>query len=289
MPCGKFFLDMGQRTLIMGILNITPDSFSDGGRFLESSDAVDHAEKMIKEGADIIDIGGESSRPFSDPVTVEEEIRRVIPVIDALADKISVPISIDTTKSEVARKAIEAGASIINDISALQMDKRMADVAAECHVPVILMHMKGSPQTMQEKPYYDDPVKEVKSFLEDSVNDAVKRGIAKERIIVDPGIGFGKTFDHNLILLKCLKEFESLDIPILVGASRKAFIRSILKDITGSEDEKDALRIIDAGTQTAVAASILNGAHIVRVHDVAGAYLTARVADAIKIGQITSS
>lgn len=282
LSCGKFSLNLGKRTLIMGILNTTPDSFSDGGHFFNSKDAIRHAETMIQEGADIIDIGGESSRPFSEPVPVDEELRRVIPVIQALSGAISVPISIDTTKSVVARKAIEAGASIVNDISSLKMDPHMADVVRDFDVPVILMHMKGSPKTMQENPHYDDPVAEIKSFLETVVETAEKRGIKRTQIIVDPGIGFGKTFDHNLILLKHLKEFKTLSLPILVGASRKAFIRNLVKEIPGSRDELENLRLIDTGTQAATATAILNGAHIVRVHDVAKAFVTAMIVDAIK-------
>lgn len=283
-PCGRFTLDLGKRTLIMGVLNITPDSFSDGGRFFNGADAIRQAERLIAEGADILDIGGESSRPFSEPVSLEEELRRVLPVIEAISRKITVPISIDTTKAGVARAALLSGASIVNDISALRMDPRMADVVSEFDCPLILMHMKGSPKTMQENPHYDDPVGEIKSFLERAVEGAEKKGIGRARIIVDPGIGFGKSFDHNLTLLKNLKAFETLGLPLLVGASRKAFIRNLVQEISSKEDEVEALRMIDTGTQAATAAAILNGAHIVRVHDVRMAAATARVIDAIKKG-----
>ena len=281
MACGRFTLEMGCRTLIMGILNVTPDSFSDGGRFFKLADALAQAEKMVQEGADIIEIGGESTRPFSDPVSVEEEINRVVPVIEHLAKHISVPISIDTTKSMVAEKAVAAGASIINDVSAMKMDPHMADVVADTGVPVILMHMKGTPKTMQADPHYDDPVAEIMAYLDETVNDAVTRGIDRANIIIDPGIGFGKTFAHNLTLLNRLGEFDALGLPILVGASRKAFIRTILKDYLSSESE-NSLAVIDAGSQAVLTLAVSNGAHIVRVHDVAGACYAAKVADAVK-------
>ena len=281
MACGRFTLEMESRTLIMGILNVTPDSFSDGGHFFKLEDALAHAENMIQDGADIIDIGGESTRPFSDPVSVDEELNRVIPVIEHLAKRISVPISIDTTKSVVAEKAVAAGAAIINDVSAFNTDPRMADVVAQTGVPVILMHMKGTPKTMQANPHYDDPVAEIMAYINQTVSDAVKKGIDRNRIIIDPGIGFGKTFEHNLTLLNRLGEFNALGLPILVGASRKAFIRTILKDYLSSQS-KVPLGVIDAGSQAVVALAVSNGAHIVRVHDVAGACYAARVADAVK-------
>ena len=283
-PCGRFSLDMGSRTLIMGILNVTPDSFSDGGWFFNERDAISHAERMIEAGADVLDIGGESSRPFSEPVSPEEELRRVIPVIKTISEKVPVPISIDTTKSVVARAALDAGASIVNDISALRMDPDMTGVVREFGCPVVLMHMKGSPKTMQENPHYDDPVEEIKSFLKKAILEAETKGIDRSRVIVDPGVGFGKSFAHNLTLINHLKTFESLGVPILVGASRKAFIRNLLKEISYGENEKEALRIIDTGTQAATAAAILNGANIVRVHDVRMAAATVKVIDAIKKG-----
>lgn len=280
--CRNTILECGKRTLIMGILNVTPDSFSDGGKYLDKNDAVLQAEKMISEGADIIDIGGESSRPFSDPVSLEEELKRVIPVIEHLSGKISVPISVDTTKSEVAEKAIAAGASIVNDISAFRVDPEMVDVIVKYQVPVILMHMKGSPKTMQENPQYDHLIPEIIDFLKDTVDRAVEKGVKRDSIIVDPGIGFGKTFDHNLMILKHLREFESLDVPILVGSSRKAFIRNILKDKIKEDFRDQDLHVVEGGTQVTVSVSILNGAHIVRVHDVASTFSTVKVIDAIK-------
>ena len=279
--CGGHALSLGARTCIMGILNVTPDSFSDGGSFFTTDAAVAHGEKLVEDGADIIDIGGESSRPFSDAVSVEEEDRRVVPVIERLSKRISIPISIDTTKAAVAIQAIEAGASIINDIGALRTDNNMAAVAAKCGVPVILMHMKGNPKTMQVAPVYDDLINEVKKFLENAINTAEKNGISRSKIIIDPGIGFGKTVEHNLLLINHLHEFTSLDVPILIGPSRKSFIRNILFG-KPAKDIKADIPALETGTQAAVAAAVLHGAHIVRVHDVAGTYKTIKIIDAIK-------
>jgi len=267
--------------LVMGVLNVTPDSFSDGGIFFNFDDAVAHGEKLVNDGADIIDIGGESTRPFSDPVTVEEEIQRVVPVIEKLSKRVSIPISIDTTKAKVAKRALEAGASIVNDIGALRLDTDMASVVSEFGVPVILMHMLGTPKTMQDLPEYGDLIKEIKSFLSDAIKRAEKSKIPKTHIIIDPGIGFGKTVDHNLFLIKNLHEFSSLNVPILIGSSRKAFIRKILKGETDQDISPD-LPMVETGTQASIAAAILNGAHIVRVHDVANTCATVKIADAIK-------
>jgi len=265
----------------MGIINVTPDSFSNGGDFYRFEAALSHGIKFYEEGADIVDIGGESTRPFSEKVGVEEEIRRVVPVIDALAKKIPIPISIDTTNATVAQQAIEAGASIINDISALRFDPAMAEVAAEYQVPVILMHMKGTPKNMQVDPMYDNLIAEIRQFLSDAVNDAERKGIGRSHLIIDPGIGFGKTLQQNLTLLNNLHEFRSLDTPILVGPSRKAFIRNLLKDKTEKDiDPKQSN--VEIGTQAAVTAAVLNGAHIVRVHNVANTCATLKIVDAIK-------
>ena len=280
--CGNYSLSFGKKTIIMGVLNVTPDSFSDGGRFADFDDAVLHVKEMIEAGADIIDIGGESSRPFSDPVPIEEEIQRVVPIVEHLSKKISVPISVDTTKAMVAEKSILAGASIINDISALKQDPDMVSVVSKYQVPVVLMHMKGMPKTMQENPVYDDLISEIIGFLKDAVDHAVKNGVKRENIILDPGIGFGKTFDHNLMILNQLQKFEVLDAPILIGSSRKAFIRNILKERIKKDFRNEDLHIVESGTQATVAASVLNGAHIVRVHDVAATYATVKVIDAIK-------
>ncbi len=278
---GKHRLVLGKGTCIMGILNVTPDSFADGGKFFTLDDAVAQGQKLFEDGADILDIGGESTRPFSAAVSVEEEIRRVVPVIEKLARRISIPISIDTTKATVARRALEAGASIINDVSALRLDHEIADVAAEYSVPVILMHMLGTPKTMQIDPTYDDLIEEIKAFLKNAMNQAEKKGIAKSKIIIDPGIGFGKTVEHNLLLIKHLHEFKTLDVPILIGSSGKAFIRNILKDKTVKDINPD-LAVVETGTQASVAASVLNGAHIVRVHNVSNTRATIKIIDAIK-------
>lgn len=270
-------LKLGANTCIMGILNVTPDSFSDGGRFFKMTQAVDRAFEMVEEGADIIDIGGESTRPYSDEVSLEEELKRVIPVIERLAKEISVPISVDTYKAEVARQALDAGAGIVNDISAMEMDDNMARVVAEYKVPVILMHMLGNPRNMQDNPRYEDPVREICDYLDAVIQKAEKQGIPKSMIIADPGIGFGKTMEHNYTLLKRLDEFSVLDVPILVGSSRKAFIRNTVS--TGKDSDPQA---IETGTQATVSASILAGAHIVRVHDVASTLATVKVIDALK-------
>ena len=276
----NYSLELGRQTCIMGVVNVTPDSFSDGGKFFNSAAAVAQGEKLAAEGAAIIDIGGESTRPFSDPISDEEEIRRVVPVIEKLAQSISIPISIDTTKAAVAQRALKAGASLINDVSALRFDPKLAAVAAEFDAPIILMHMLGEPKSMQVEPRYDNLIEEIRKFLEGAVEKAQNLGISRSKIIVDPGIGFGKTIGHNLLLIKHIQAFTSLDAPILIGASRKSFIRKILK----SEHEKDLLPdlpIVETGSQAVVAAAILNGAHIVRVHDVANTVATVKILDAI--------
>lgn len=277
---GSHRLTLGNTTRIMGIVNVTPDSFSDGGLFFNPDSAVAHGEKLVEEGADILDIGGESTRPFSEPVTEEEEIRRVIPVIEKLSKRISIPISIDTTKAVVAKHAIDAGAAIINDVSALHSDEKIAEVAAKYDVPLILMHMKGTPENMQISPHYDNLLGEIKNYLKDAAEKAVKYGVDKAKIIIDPGIGFGKTIEHNLMIIKNLSELAELDSPILIGVSRKAFIRKILKNKTNNElKPKDPAA--ETGTQAAVAAAIFAGANIVRVHDVASTVSTVRIIDAI--------
>ena len=273
---GKHRLTFGTRPLIMGILNVTPDSFSDGGRFFSTRDAVSQAEKMVREGADIIDIGGESTRPFSEAVSEAEEIRRVIPVVEALAHHVKIPISIDTTKAAVAGHALNAGASIINDISALRADPALAEVAAASGVPTILMHMKGTPGDMQVSPTYDDLFGEIYAFLEQAVATAKKRGIQRSKIIIDPGIGFGKTVRHNLLLLKYLANFKTMGLPVLIGPSRKAFVRKLLKP-DHLTDIDPQLPMVETGTQAAVAVAALNGADIVRVHNVAGTLATLKI------------
>lgn len=281
LQCGSHVLELGEKTAIMGILNVTPDSFSDGGRFFQKESALARAEKMIEEGADILDIGGESSRPFSDPVPAEEEIRRVIPVIEYLAGKVSVPISIDTTKAEVARRALEAGASIVNDISALRFDPDMGRVAAEQNAVTVLMHMKGSPKTMQVNPAYDDLMGEILAFLKDAADRAVNAGINPGRIIADPGIGFGKTMDHNLQIINESDKFLELGVPVMVGPSRKAFIRKLFSPAFNRELEPDSPET-ECGTQAAVAAAAIKGVHIIRVHNVADTRTTLLMADALR-------
>ncbi len=276
-------LELGFRTCIMGILNVTPDSFSDGGRFFSLDAALSRAEAMIGDGADIIDIGGESSRPFSAPVDAEEETARVLPVIEHLAGKIRVPISVDTTKAVVARRAMDAGAAIINDISALRLDPEMGGVAAKTGALVILMHMRGSPKTMQVDPRYDDLIGEIYDFLETAVKKGEAAGIPRSNLIVDPGIGFGKTVSHNLELVGNAHRFLPLGVPVLIGPSRKAFIRNLLAGESRLADENEATHeMVETGTQAAVSAAILAGAHIVRVHDVARTRATATIIDALK-------
>ena len=278
---GKHRLDLGKRTCIMGVLNITPDSFSDGGKFFSLDVAVAQGYKLFEDGADILDIGGESTRPFSDPVSEEEEIRRVVPVIEKLSKRIPIPISIDTTKAGVAEQAIKAGASMINDVSSLRFDPKMASIAVDYAVPVILMHMLGNPKTMQIEPTYDDLIGEIKAFFENAIGQAENKGVSRSKIIIDPGIGFGKTVGHNLLLIQRLHEFKTLKVPIMIGTSRKAFIRKLLKNNTGEEINADAA-IVESGTQASVAAAILNGAHLVRVHNVANTLATVKITDAIK-------
>jgi dihydropteroate synthase len=278
--CGPKVLELGRRSAVMGIVNVTPDSFSDGGHFFNDDAAVEHGQRLSAAGADIIDIGGESTRPFSDPVSIEEELRRVVPVIEALAARIQVPISIDTTKAAVAKGALDAGATIINDVSALRADPEMAPLAAEYGAPVVLMHMLGEPKTMQLAPVYDDLIVEIRQFFEEALQRASAAGIARDKLVIDPGIGFGKTREHNLLLIKNLSAFEALEVPILIGPSRKAFIRKILTPEGGKEVGADQ-PIVEIGTQATVAAAVLNGAHIVRVHNVAGTVATLKIIDAI--------
>jgi dihydropteroate synthase len=277
----RFRLELGSTACIMGILNTTPDSFSDGGKFNTLEAALAQGRGLVEAGAHILDIGGESSRPFAQPVSEQEEMDRTIPVIEALASEIEVPISIDTVKPAVARAALNAGAAIINDISAFEKDPAMADLAAETAAPVILMHMKGTPETMQINPSYDDLMGEITGYLEERVAFAVEKGVAKDKIILDPGIGFGKTVDHNLVLIKELHRLTDMGFPVLMGPSRKSFIQNILTQTTKKEAGPDDPRT-EYGTLAAVAASLMNGAHIVRVHDVDTVASFTRIIDAIR-------
>lgn len=278
-------LEFGEKPLIMGIVNITPDSFSDGGVFLGPEAAITHGENLAAQGADILDIGGESTRPFAESVTLEEELRRVIPVIEALAKRVSIPISIDTTKSEVARRAIEAGAAMVNDISAFRMDPKMADIVRDYGVPVIIMHMLGTPKTMQLAPTYKNLIEEVRFFLENAIQYAEKKGIGRDRIIIDPGIGFGKTSIHNLFLIKHVDKLKSIGCPILIGPSRKAFIRHLLNEQDGG-DPSPIAPIVETGTQAVVAVSALNGADILRVHNVVNTRATLKLIMAIQTASL---
>ncbi|MGZ4188331.1 MAG: dihydropteroate synthase [Actinomycetota bacterium] len=250
---------LSERAHVMGILNVTPDSFSDGGRYFDVEAALKQGIALADDGADLIDVGGESTRPGADPVETAEEIRRVVPVIEALADAVSVPISIDTMKAEVARAALDAGAAVVNDVSAGRFDPSLLRLVADRGAPVVLMHMLGEPRTMQQNPTYRDVVAEVAAFLDARASDARATGIAPDRIVVDPGFGFGKTPAHNLVLLKELRRFTELGHAVLVGTSRKSFIGATL-------DLPIEQRL--EGTAATVALAIANGAAIVRVHDV---------------------
>ncbi len=276
---GKHTLELGRKSLIMGVLNVTPDSFSDGGHYFTREQAIKQALDLVADGADIIDIGGESTRPYAEKVSLEQEMERVIPVIEELGRIINIPISIDTYKAKVAEAAVKAGASIINDISALRFDPEMGSVVKEAGVPVILMHMKGTPGNMQDNPVYNDLMGEIITFFNEAVDNAVKTGIEKDMIILDPGIGFGKSFSHNLMIIRDFQKLADLGLPLLLGSSRKAFIGKIL-------DKPPEQR--DTGTMATVAAGILNGAHIVRVHNCRMAKETVKVIDAIIAGKALS-
>ena len=268
-------LRYGERTLVMGVLNVTPDSFSDGGQFFSLAGALAHAEQMIDEGADIIDIGGESTRPGSNFVTEEEELCRVIPVIERLAN-LSAPISIDTTKPEVARIALQAGAEIVNDVSGLRFDQTIAEVAAAAQAGLVLMHSRGTPKDMQQMPPMEDAINDVIAGLQESITLAQQCGVARENIAIDPGIGFGKTVEQNLELIVGLNQIarELPDMPVLIGTSRKSFLGKLLNG--APSDER-----LNATTATLVAA-VLHGAHIVRVHDVKSAVEALKITDAIR-------
>ena len=267
MLIGEKVFELGSQTIVIGILNVTPDSFSDGGEFDSVSRAVEHAKQMVVDGADIIDIGGESTRPDAKTITLDEEMNRVIPVIEEIVKKVDVPLSIDTYKSKIAEKALDLGVNMVNDITALQGDKKLVNVVAGCDVPIVLMHMKGNPRNMQKNPVYDDVVKEIIGFLKERAEYAMFNDIKKENIIVDPGIGFGKRtgrgVEDNCEILGRLSEFKTLGFPIMVGASRKTFIGNICGG-------KTPLPVTDRleGSLAAATIAVANGADIVRVHDV---------------------
>jgi len=267
--------------LIMGVVNVTPDSFSDGGRFFEAQSALAQARALAAAGADILDIGGESTRPYADPVPLEEELRRVIPVIQTLAGEVNLPISIDTYKAPVARAALEAGAAVINDISALRFDPEMAPLAAAYQVPVILMHMHGTPRDMQVEPHYHDLLGEIKDFFKERLEFAASQGISRDLLVLDPGIGFGKTFQHNLEILNHLDVFLDLGCPLLVGPSRKAFIGHILGLPNGE--------VRDIGTLAALGMAVMRGARLVRTHNAEFASQFLTVLTAIQTGELPAA
>ena len=264
--------EFGSKVLVMGILNVTPDSFSDGGRFFSNSSIAAQIDTMVESGADIIDVGGESTRPFAEPVSIEDELTRVLPAIRMIRQRSPIPISIDTTKAEVAGKALDEGADIINDISALRFDRNMIGLVRESGVPVIIMHMQGTPSDMQVDPHYDDVVAEIKNFFKERLAWAAENGVPGKRIVIDPGIGFGKTVGHNLSILKRLAEFSELGCPVLIGHSRKAFIGKLL----GTEVDKR-----DAATAAVSALCAMKGVSILRVHDVKMTVEAVRLAEAI--------
>jgi len=264
---------LGERTLVMGVLNITPDSFSDGGLFLDTHAAVARALDLERAGADILDIGGESTRPGSEGISAAEELQRILPVLGKLRGQLTIPISLDTSKSEVADAAADSGVEILNDVTALRADPRLPEVAHRRGLPLILMHMRGEPRTMQKRPFARNVMRDVASSLRHAVAVARRAGVAKSQIVLDPGIGFGKSTAQNFELLARLPELARLGFPLMVGTSRKGFIGKILGDVVPSERMW--------GTAATVTASILGGAHIVRVHDVAEMVQVARVADAV--------
>jgi dihydropteroate synthase len=270
-------LELGERTLVMGVLNVTPDSFSDGGKFLDPQSAIEHALEMERAGADLLDIGGESTRPGSAETSAETELARILPVLEGLHGTLKIPIAVDTRKSQVAEAAIIAGAQIINDVSGLRFDPRLAEVAHRRGVSLILMHMRGEPATMQKGPFARDVMKDVVQRLRASIRKARAAGVRKSQIVIDPGIGFGKSFEQNYELLRKLPELAKLGYPLLVGTSRKGFLGATLARNGKPAPPEERLW----ATAATVTACILDGAHIVRVHDVAEMAQVARVADCL--------
>ena len=268
-------LELGEKTVVCGILNITPDSFFDGGLYNNKRKAIERARQLVHEGAEMLDIGGASSRPGADPVAADEERKRIMPVLEALVDEVDILISVDTYRSQIAKEALEIGVDIINDITSLGEDPDMAYVVAESGAGMVLMHMQGSPSTMQKNPKYDDVIAEISSFLQEAFNTAAASGIDKDKIAIDPGIGFGKRPEHNLEIIRRLSELRDLGQPIFIGVSRKSIIGDVLNLPLDERIE---------GTAALVACSIMNGANIVRVHDVKYMSRVARMADAIRKG-----
>jgi dihydropteroate synthase len=252
-------LQWRDRPLIMGVLNVTPDSFFDGGKYVTPGKAIDHALRMAEDGADIIDVGGESSRPFSKPLAIDDELKRVVPVVKAIRDRSSIFISVDTCKARVAQESCLAGADIVNDISGLRYDPEMACTVSTLRAKVVIMHMQGMPETMQAAPFYDDVISEIGTFFDERIRFAASKGIEKDAIILDPGIGFGKRMGDNLKIIKYLEVFKQFDLPVLIGTSMKSFIGNV----TGS-----TMKGRIEGTLASIAISVWNGADIVRVHDV---------------------
>jgi dihydropteroate synthase len=273
-------LILGKRTLILGVLNITPDSFSDGGRYLDSEAAIARALQLEREGADIIDIGGESTRPGATETAAEEELRRILPVIRILRSKLRIPMSVDTRRAHVAEAALAAGAEILNDVSGLRIDPRLGEVARRTGAPLILMHMRGTPQTMQRGPFARDVIRDAIAGMREALARAKRAGLKKTQLLLDPGIGFGKTHRQNFEILARFPEFARLGYPIVIGTSRKAFLGKALAGLNGATVPPGE-RLL--GTAATVTASILGGAHIVRVHDVDEMVQVARVADAIRL------
>ncbi len=277
--CGRYNLDLSGRTLVMGILNVTPDSFSDGGKFFDKDSAIEHGIKMAEDGVDIIDVGGESTRPGAEAVDSDEQIRRVVPVIRELRKRVDVPISIDTRLSEVAKASLDAGADIINDVSGLRDDGKLAELASERKVPVILMHMKGCPKTMQSEPYYEDTVGEIKRFLAERIEFAIKSGIDKEKIIIDVGIGFGKRLEDNYVLIDNIEEFYDFGVAVLVGHSRKSFIRKSVDVVDVKESDDVTLSVSGILAYKKV--------HILRVHNVRSTRLACEMIERLTRGSMS--
>jgi dihydropteroate synthase len=277
--CGKYKLDVSHKPLLMGILNVTPDSFSDGGRYLDPKTAVEQGLRMAEEGADIIDIGGESTRPGAQKVSLDQELQRVLPVIERLASKLKLPVSIDTYKSKVAEKALQAGASIVNDISGLNFDPEMAGTVSAYKAGLVLMHIKGTPENMQTAPKYDDLLDEVGSYLKSSIKSAAEAGIKHDIMALDPGIGFGKTVEQNLSLIRNLEYFKKFNCPLVVGVSRKSFIGKLNNDIPAGE------RL--PGSLAAALLAVQNGASVIRCHDVRETIQALTVYQAVKTGNFS--